>query len=208
MSFAHRISAYNRKRKWDFFLSEYAPTPEMRILDVGFSDREYSPVDNYIEKHYPYPEMLTALGIDQPVEFTVRYPAVTVVCYDGDRFPFSDNAFDVVWSNAVIEHVGNRARQLVFLQEIHRVAKKAFITTPNRYFPVELHTRTPLLHYLPKGIFDRYLALVGKRWAAGKYMRLLSRADLKALFADAGIAHYSIVCNRLGPFTLDFIMMF
>jgi len=208
MSFAHAISAYNRKRKWNIFLAHHEPTPETRVLDVGFSDKEYSPIDNYIEKHYPYPDMLTALGIDEPVEFTARYPAVTARCYDGGRFPFDDNSFDVVWSNAVIEHVGDHDKQRFFLAELNRVAEKAFITTPNKHFLVELHTRTPLLHYLPKNAFDAYLRLTKKKWATGEYMHLLSRAHLKALLADAGIPHYNIVNNRLGLFTIDFIIMF
>ncbi len=35
MTFAHRISAYNRSRKWGLFLEEIAPTRATRVLDVG-----------------------------------------------------------------------------------------------------------------------------------------------------------------------------
>ncbi|HKZ39808.1 MAG TPA: methyltransferase domain-containing protein, partial [Candidatus Hodarchaeales archaeon] len=174
MSFAHKVSGFNRQRKWTLFLQEIAPHPDMRILDVGFSDIEYSPNDNFIENHYPYPEKLTALGVDEPNNLLKRYPRVNAVQYSGDIFPFSDKEFDVCWSNAVIEHVGNQEKQLIFLREIKRVSRKAFITTPNRYFPIETHTRTPLLHYLPKKSFELYLSVIGKKWASGEYMHLLS----------------------------------
>ena len=95
----------------------------MRLLDVGFSEEEYGSSDNFIEKHYPYPEMLTALSVDIPAKFKRRYPKVTVVHYDGRVFPFEDKTFDVLWSNAVIEHVGARNKQLNFLREIKRVSK-------------------------------------------------------------------------------------
>lgn len=179
----------------------------MRVLDVGFSEEEYNNLDNFIEKHYPYPEMLTALGINVPMKFKKRYPAVTAVHYDGQTFPFEDKTFDVLWSNAVIEHVGDRNSQILFLQEITRVSKKAFISTPNRFFPIEVHSRTPFLHYLPKRVFDKYLTFVGKGLMAGNYMFLLSRADIKALLADARVTAYRIVENRLGGFTLDFVIL-
>ena len=83
-----------------------------------------------------------------------------------------------------------------------------FITTPNKYFPVELHTRTPLLHYFPNKVFDRYLSLVGKTWAAGDYMHLLSISDMKSLLRDADISEYKIFKNRLMGFTLDYVVVF
>lgn len=208
MSIAYRISAFNRKRKWDLFLKEIVPTQDLRVLDLGFSEKEYSQTDNYIEKYYPYPEMLTALGIELPDEFKKRYPEVTVISYNGDTFPFENKSFDVCWSNAVIEHVGNRERQLSLLTEIKRVSKRGFITTPNKYFPIELHTRTPLLHYFPNKVFDKYLSMTGKAWATGDYMRLLSISDMKGLLRDADISEYKIFKNRLMGFTLDYVVVF
>ncbi len=208
MSLAHRVSAFNRQRKWSLFLREIAPTESTRVLDVGFSEEEFSAADNFLEKHYPHPEKLTALGIDTAKKFRERYPLVTVVRYSGGEFPFADKAFDVAWSNAVIEHVGDRDRQLLFLREIRRVSSRAFVTTPNRRFPVEVHTRVPLLHYLPKRQFDRCLRLMGKAWATGSYMNLLSLSDLKRLLTDAGIDDYEIFKNKLAGFTLDFVAIF
>lgn len=208
MSFAYSVSAYNRRRKWNIFLSEIRPTSELYILDAGFSENEYSETDNFIEKYYPYPRMLTALGIDYPNKFKIRYPEVTAINYDGNVFPFDDKSFDVCWSNAVIEHVGDQEKQLFFLKEIKRVSKKAFVTTPNKYFPIEPHTRTPLLHYLPKAVFDGYLSTIGKSWATGNYMKLLSCTDLKGLLSSANITNYKIHKNKLGGFTLDFVIIF
>jgi SAM-dependent methyltransferase len=186
---------------------QISPTPETLVLDVGFCDRERSPTENFIEKHYPYPERLTALGIDTPHEFKERYPKVTAISYDGTRFPFADKRFDVCWSNAVLDHVGSSDKQVIFLKEVKRVSRRAFITTPNRLFPVEVHTRTPLLHYLPKNLFDRYLAMVGKAWASGDSMHLLSERDLWSRLSQAGIADYRLVRNRVLGFTMDFVVL-
>lgn len=207
---AHRVSAWNRGRKWCLF-QEAAPNAFVggRVLDIGYSNREHSPVNNFIEKHFPHPERLTALGVEPHDEFSARYPEVAAVRYDGGRFPFEDGEFDVVWSNAVVEHVGDASAQTAFLREVRRVGRTAFVTTPNRHFPLDVHTRTPFLHYLPKGAFDRYLRATGRAWAAGAYMRLLGASELRRMLAEAGLAdgEYSLHRNRIGPFTLDFVVI-
>jgi SAM-dependent methyltransferase len=208
MSLADKISAINRARKWELFLEHMKPDAQTTILDVGFNAVEYSDVDNYLEKNYPYPENITALGMDSPLDFQKRYPKVRAVQYDGRVFPFPDQSFDVCWSNAVIEHVGDATRQLQFLKEIIRVAKRAFITTPNRMFPIEVHTRIPLLHWLPKPVFDSLLRKTSKYWAADDYMHLLTHAQLTRLLRDAGAREPQIFRNRLGGFTLDFVAAF
>jgi hypothetical protein len=176
------------------------------VLDVGFSDHEYSPVDNYLEKRYSWPSQITALGIDTPQEFPMRYPTVSVRQYLGGTMPFGDREFDVAWSNAVLEHVGDYEAQVVFVRELARVSDAIFLTTPNRAFPVEMHTRLPLIHWLPKRHFDRAARAFGKGWAAGSYMNLVGRTALRRVCAEAGV-HARIVPNRFGPFTLDFVVI-
>ncbi len=205
---AYKISGRNRRKKFDFFMQTFAPDANTSILDVGAAEEEYSETDNLLERLYPYPGNISVLGIDEYHKFRARYPAVQATVYDGKKFPFPDQSFDLCWSNAVIEHVGNRDRQILFLREIRRVARNAYLTTPNRFFPVEVHTRTPVLHYLPKPLFERYLKLVGKSWAAGDYMFLLSFNDICGMLQAAGIRDYVIKRNYLFGFTLDFVIMF
>lgn len=207
-SFAYQISAFNRQRKWKLFIDTFNPKSNLRILNVGFSEKEYSNTDNFIEKHYRYPEMITSLGIDMPCQYRSRYPSVQAVHYSGGAFPFKDKSFDVCWSNAVLEHVGCFSKQLEFIKEIKRVSAKAFITTPNRFFPIEVHTRTPLLHFLPKHLFDYYLIKTGKGWASGKYMNLLSLKSIEKLLNDSGIRKYTIFKNKYYGFVLDFVIIF
>jgi hypothetical protein len=55
-----------------------------------------------------------------------------------------------------------------------------FLTTPNRWFPIEVHTRLPLVHWLPDRLSGRVYGLVGKPWA--KENHLLGPRDLRELF--------------------------
>lgn len=190
------------------FFNLVQPEPKHKVLDIGFNEIEYSYVDNMIEKAYPYPEQLTALGITGKEQFEARYPKVRAVLYDGKVFPFEDKEFDICWSNAVIEHVGTREEQIFFVKEMARTCKFGFFTTPNKHFPFEVHTRTPLLHWLPKSWFDAYLRLIKKKWATGKYMNLLSIGDMKKVLKAAGINNYNIRCNRFFGFVMDFVVIF
>lgn len=170
------------------------------ILDVGAECFEYSPVDNFLEKNYPRKEKITGLTIyENTNSFRIRYPEVSIITYDGNVFPFEDNTFDIVYSNAVIEHVGCYKKQEKFLDEMIRVAKSGvYFTTPNKYFPIELHTVTIFIHWLPKPMFDWILIKIGKKSMTGDYMNLLSLSKLKRLLEKhISNCKYNITKNKI-----------
>ncbi|HBE81125.1 MAG TPA: SAM-dependent methyltransferase [Firmicutes bacterium] len=201
---ANRISKFNRVRKFNFFMNELKPRTTDRILDVGATDIEYTYNDNILEKLYKLPVNITVLGVESYNEFREHYPEIKCVTYDGTIFPFKNKSFDICWCNAVLEHVGNFEKQLSFIKEIERSSQKAFITTPNRFFPIEVHTKIPLLHYLPRKVFNKILQFIGRDWAAGNYMFLLSLKDLIYLFEKAGIKKYKIYKNKILFFTMTY----
>lgn len=202
---AYHTSKKNREKKFDLFLKLVSPKPEETILDVGVNDEEYSESDNYLEKHYAFPERVTVVSKETLDLFKTRYPNIRAVIADGRTLPFCDNEFSISYSNAVIEHVGTRSDQLNFLKELVRVGQRGFFTTPNRRFPIEVHTRIPLLHLLlSKSTFDALLKKIGKGWATGNYMNLLSITDLRSLLEEAEVPKYRVFKNRLFGFTVTF----
>lgn len=79
--------------------------------------------------------------------------------------PFADQAFDVVLSNHVIEHVGDEVQQRRHLMELHRVLRrggKGYLAVPNRWMLVEPHYHLPFLSWLPRAWRSPYLRLAGK----------------------------------------------
>ena len=110
----------------------------------------------------------------------IQYPGVKFVQGDGRDLPFCDGQFDVVHSSAVLEHVGSRAEQVQFISECARVARKSiYITTPNRWFPVEFHTVLPLVHWLPKTWFRSLMRKTGHAFFAEESnLNLLGARDL------------------------------
>jgi Methyltransferase domain len=182
---ADSISLRSRRRKLLLFLDVLGPGPETTVLDVGADELAFGEGGgcgtlNYFEEHYPWPERITALGLQDGAVFRARYPDIAYVQGDACALPFADGEFDVVHSNAVIEHVGGRERQRLLVSEALRVARRVFITTPNRRFPIEVHTRLPLVHWLPDGAAHRAYDAVGKPFA--KEIELLSRRELEELF--------------------------
>jgi len=166
-----------------------APTDAMTVLDIGvedfaFGDRSSNEGScetlNFFEGMYPWPGQITAVGLHEGTRFRESFPAARYVQANALELPFEDGAFDVVFSNAVIEHVGGREEQRQFVAEALRVGRRAFVTTPNRWFPVEVHTRLPLVHWLPDAASHRAYDLAHKPWA--KRNRLLGPRAFAALF--------------------------
>ncbi len=201
------VSRRNRDRKLSAFMQAFLPTSDTRVLDVGFSDHEYVDGENYIEQHYPWPKRLTALGIEEPKECPAKYPDVSFVQYDGEVFPFESGSFDVAHSNAVLEHVGDRERQVLFVREMARVAGSVWITTPSRAFPVDTHTLIPLAHWFPARMRDWAYVKMGKRWATGDSLNLLYKRDVEGIMRAAGVETYTLVTNRIGVLPLDYIIV-
>jgi SAM-dependent methyltransferase len=179
------VSLRSRKRKLRLFLDELRPTPETTILDVGTDDLSFGECAicgtlNFFEELYPWPGQITALGLTEGASFMRRHPNIRYVQGDACALPFDDGAFDIVFSNAVIEHVGDRERQRTFVLEALRVARRAFITTPNRSFPIEVHTRLPLVHWLPERVAGRAYRALHAHAAEG--VHLLSHRAFRSLF--------------------------
>ena len=188
MRIADAISLRSRRRKLALFLELMRPTSETTVLDVGVDEVSLGDpggeggctTHNVLEEGYPWPDRITALGLHDGARFRERYPGIPYVQGDGCALPFPDGAFDVVHSNAVIEHVGGRDRQETFVREALRVGRRVFVTTPNRWFPVEVHTRLPFVHWLPEPAAGCMYDLARMPWA--KENHLLGARDLRALF--------------------------
>lgn len=172
------------------------PQPNHTILDVGVTIDDQYPESNFFEKMYPYKEKIVCVGTEDGGHLEQKYPGIKFIkVFSGSLLPFEDKNFDVAFSNAVIEHVGSVESQRAFVKEIIRVSKSFFITTPNRWFPIEFHTALPLLHWLPKKFYREVLFLLGEKyWNKEENLNLLSKREFRNLFPkDAQIVVDSIV---------------
>jgi hypothetical protein len=173
-----------RTKMYESFLRTLQPTAETTIVDIGATPDAVTEDSNFLEKWYPHPERITATSIEDASYLEEAHPGVTFVqTAGGDRLPFEDRQFDIAFSSAVIEHVGDRSQQRQFISEMVRVSKRFFLTTPDRRFPMELHTFLPFVHWLPQQHHQSILRKVGKTtWASTENLNLLDEKSLRGLF--------------------------
>jgi len=203
-SFGERLTVAARDRIYHDFLHHCRPAADDTILDVGVSD-VVNDAANLLERKYPHPGRITALGLGEGTDFSAAFPGVAYRRVAANQaLPFADRSFAVATSNAVLEHVGSRANQRGFVAELMRVARKVFITVPNRFFPIEHHTAIPFAHYLDRTFAPACRALGKAEWAVEANLILMSKGRLRALApAGAVVAQTGL---RLGPCSSNLLL--
>lgn len=178
-----RLATYQRRRMFQRFLDRCAlPDPDCALLDLGVTSDQTYASSNYVEAWYPHKDRIVAAGIDDAQFLEDLYPGMKFVKADALDLPFEDGTFDVVHASAVLEHVGSFENQVRMIAECARVARRAvFLTTPNRWFPVEFHTVLPLVHWLPKSWFRALMRRTGREFFADEAnLNLMSAGELRA----------------------------
>ena len=187
-----RLQLLSRKQKLECLLKAFKPTEQDKVLAVGVDPSEKHEFSNYVEYNYPFPDSMVGVSNDPPDTWERSAAPFKLVHADGKNLPFPDDSFDIAISNAVIEHVGTRQDQKQFIAELCRVAPKVFVTTPNYYFPFELHTRLPFIQFLPDPIRSWVLIRTGleryaRQWGNG--LNLLTARELIKLFPKTMQVH-------------------
>ena len=184
-----------RYKMYKIFIEELNPDKDALICDAGVTPikgiTDYkTQTNNFFEFVYPYKDKITATSIEDASYLEIEYPGLTFVRTEPYKTPFSDRQFDVCFCNAVVEHVGSRAQQQDFVNEYCRISKKFFFTTPNKYFPLEMHSMLPFFHWLPSSLFHKILILTGRgHLASESILNLLSAKEFLALFPSATTCH-------------------
>lgn len=185
-----RFSQKSRARKFALFESLIRPSPDDRVLDIGASGEVF--LQYTFEDFYRFPDQIVAGGYEfHEIEAARRhYPRPRYTVFDGCRLPFGDQSFDVVFSNAVIEHILGDGRQESFAREVMRVGKSWFVTTPNYWYPFESHYHLPLIQFMPEAMQRHYNCLLGTHIPKGtvQELNLLSAQGLQRLFPPGRVA--------------------
>ena len=199
----------NREKILKIFFNEINFSDEKILLDVGTTantDKNH----NLILQKTLNNKNITCLSNQNCSLLKNEYPNIkNFITGDGCDNQLDDSTYDIVYSNATIEHVGSYNNQKLFISECVRVAKKnIFITTPNKYFPLDFHTKIPFIHMLPKPIHRKILNLFGYSFfAKEENLNLLSKKDLIDHCEKLKIKNYKIIPYKLYFFTSNLILV-
>ena len=188
---------------YNFFMNRFRPArakaigarypllnnPEARILDVGGGSYPWDLLNPAAH--------ITILNMSRPhtVPENTKWE---FVIGDGTNLQYPDQSFDLVFSNSVIEHVGDFETQSRFAKEMLRVGKNIYCQTPNKWFPIEPHLIAAFIHWFPYPI-ARKLVRYGCIWGLvtkpsqqriDEFLsttRLLTLNEFKQLYPDCEI---------------------
>lgn len=192
-----RINAHYRPRRMRRFLDEFRISDRTRILDLGGSP--------FIWSYTAVKPRITLVNLQPEQDFAdVLQPNMRYCQGSALDVPFQAGEFDVIFSNSVIEHVGDAAAQQRFANEVRRFGAPYYVQTPNRSFPVEPHVIGPGIQWMPRGvarIATRHLSVWGltqrPAWsvidAVLDDIRLLRADEMARLFPDALIWHERVI---------------
>lgn len=140
----------------------------------------------------------TLLNLEKP-EIPDGYENFTGVAGDATNLSeYGDKQFDLVFSNSVIEHVGDFEAQKRMAVEMRRVGRHCYLQTPNKFFFMEPHYLRPFVQFLPV----RARARLVRKFKIGNMpkakndeeamqiaqsIRLMTMGELKELFPTAKI---------------------
>jgi len=182
------VSTPFRRRRMRAFERRFALDSSTTILDVGGTPETWE-----LAETKPHVTLLNLTLPRRPLPHHVKS-----IVGDGTCLPFADKAYDIVFSNSVIEHLHTRERQSLFASEVRRVGRRYYVQTPNRWFPVEPHYLTPGMHFLPKS-WQRKLLRNFSVWGwitrptrqdcerSTDEIRLLSAGEFQSLFPDSSM---------------------
>jgi hypothetical protein len=182
-----------KEKRFRQFVETIRPTPQDHLLDIGGYPFNWYGRGGVIGRV----DTLN-LTTSPPADAPAGTPEIRSITGDARRLPFADDSYGIVFSNSVIEHVGDLKDQAAFAAEARRVGRSLWVQTPARECPIEPHYLGLFLHWLPArwhARCARWFSLRGLTGAANPdelreiaaHTRLLSRDEFAALFPDCEI---------------------
>jgi hypothetical protein len=207
-SFIFKLLEKYRNKIYLKFIEHIPFNSKTTLIDIGTTNVDLDH-ENYLVNKYPYKRSITCLSNQTLSLIKKKFPQIKTIKSDGRETKLKNNKFDIVHSNATIEHVGNFNNQIKFVKETLRISKKyIFITTPNRNFFFDLHTIIPIIHWFPKKIHRLILKKIGHNFLSKEEnLNLLNNEDLEKICKIIKIKKYIIDSIKILGFRTNLILI-
>jgi len=182
---------------------------EKTVIDIGTTPSLDEEQNIFLEEVKNNPNITCFSNQDCKILKKKYQNIKNIIIGDGKNTGLDNNSFDIVHSNATIEHVGSFDNQVSFVKELLRISKESvFIQTPNRFYPIDFHTILPIIHWLPKNMHRKILKFLNlKFYSEEKNLNLLSINDLNNICKKLNIEKYKILRHKLFFFTSNLILI-
>ena len=177
------------------------------ICDVGTTEDKDNKSSNYLIKTFKEIEIKNSIS-DQLIEDSFFDNKVQASITDDMKSKNVDLIkSDILISSATIEHVGSRGNQEKMISNMINLSNKYIVvTTPNKFHPIEFHTKLPLLHFLPDNIYRKILTLLGYSFfAQEKNLNLLSLKDFEDILNKFTNINFKIFKVKFFGFTSNLV---
>ena len=177
-------------------------------LDIGTTVDKENESSNFIIKNLENINYFKSISDQEISSSFFKKKLKKSITEDFSNEELKEFASDLVISNATIEHVGNSFQQRKMINNIINLSKKLFIiSTPNRFHPIDFHTKIPLIHWLPKSIHRKILNFLGMSfYGKEENLNLLGKKEIENLLNFGNIT-YEIVHIKLLFFKSNFIII-
>lgn len=180
-------SRSDKARKIERLLGVPSGSEKLRLLEVGTGS---GGIAHYFGTHISGRYEVHAVDVVDSRQIEGGYEFQLVA---GTVLPFADEAFDIVLSNHVIEHVGDHSAQTAHLTELRRVLRpggRGYLAVPNRWMLVEPHYRLAFLSWLPRAWRSTYVRAAGKGEAYD--CEPLTMPEVDGLLAATGFEYENV----------------
>ena len=204
-----KITLNTRNEFFNLFLININYSKDKSIIDIGSTpsiDKEHN---IFLESIKDNPNV-ACLSNQNCRILQKKYKNIKkVIIGDALNTILEDNSFDIVHSNATIEHVGSFENQVSFVKEMLRISKESvFIQTPNRLYPIDFHTILPFIHWLPKKIHRKILKFLKLNfYSKEENLNLLTIKELKKICKKLNIKKFKILKYKILFLTSNLILV-
>jgi hypothetical protein len=186
------LAARSRARRWEWLRATFPNMESMSVIDLGGTAEAW-------QRAPLRPASVHVVNLESPPAHVPSW--IYAEQADACDLPghITGREYDLVYSNAVIEHVGGYAQRLKFAVAVRELAPRHWIQTPYRYFPIEPHWLFPGFQFLPLTLRGE----ISHRWPlshtpstsredgvrAALRTELLSRTEMTFYFPNSQLWH-------------------
>jgi len=182
-----------RAKRFKLFVQRLEPLRTASLLDVGGDPGTWT-------NQEPVVGRIDTLNVHEVAFNEEDFPlhSIRILVGNGCQLTFTNQSYDIAYSNSVIEHVGTWQDQIQFAQELCRVGRSVWCQTPAFECPIEPHYLTPFVHWLPRSLQRKILRhftvwgwmtcpSIAEIEEMVETTRLISRKEMNILFPDCEI---------------------